>query len=265
MPYSTAEFGPTIDTQDLGAVFLDQMQEAEGAESLAIGQRRLHRQEHQRPGAGDPPHRRRIAQLLPRRVQPVGRAARRPLPEDPGEAGGPQGAAGPGAQGLLRAPRRRGKWRPSAGTTGGPRRAGRARLAVRREGDPAPDDRLRVQRDPARQGQHAGGDGGRLAPFAFQEQEGRFVDTVEFLLVVAHRETGEFFRYDQKIEMRLQAETREKLARTWYPIVRDFELAPGGLPGQDRRARQEQRPDRHRRARVRGAGPERSSGSRRRS
>ena len=29
-------------------------------------QRRLHRQEHQRPGAGDRPHRRRIAQLLPR-------------------------------------------------------------------------------------------------------------------------------------------------------------------------------------------------------
>ena len=67
-----------------------------------------------------------------------------------------------------------------------------------------------------------------LRPFAFEEQEGRFVDTVEFLLVVAHRETGEFFRYDQKVEMRLQAETRERLARTWFPIVRDFELAPGG-------------------------------------
>src|SRR4029078_10501576 len=64
--------------------------------------------------------------------------------------------------------------------------------------------------------------------FAFQEQDGRFVDTAEFLLVVAHRETGEFFRYDQKVDMRLQAETRAKLARTWYPIVRDFELAPGG-------------------------------------
>ena len=33
--YFTAEFGPPIDTRDIGAVFLDQLQEAEGAESLA--------------------------------------------------------------------------------------------------------------------------------------------------------------------------------------------------------------------------------------
>ena len=64
--------------------------------------------------------------------------------------------------------------------------------------------------------------------FAFQEQEGRLYDAVEFLLVVAHRETGEYFRYDQKIEMKLQPATRDRLARYWFPIVRDFELAPGG-------------------------------------
>jgi hypothetical protein len=46
--------------------------------------------------------------------------------------------------------------------------------------------------------------------------------------VVAHRETGEFFRYDQKVEMKLQAATRERLFGTWFPVVRDFELAPGG-------------------------------------
>jgi hypothetical protein len=51
---------------------------------------------------------------------------------------------------------------------------------------------------------------------------------VEFLLVVAHRETGEYFRYDQKVEMKLQPATRDRLARYWFPIVRDFELAPGG-------------------------------------
>ncbi|HEY6553726.1 MAG TPA: VWA domain-containing protein, partial [Vicinamibacteria bacterium] len=62
----------------------------------------------------------------------------------------------------------------------------------------------------------------------FEERENRFYDTVEFLMVVAHRETGEFFRYDQKIEMKLQAATREKLQKTWFPVVRDFELKPGG-------------------------------------
>src|SRR5260221_9401179 len=33
--YFTAEFGPPIDSRDIGAVFLDTLQEAEGAESLA--------------------------------------------------------------------------------------------------------------------------------------------------------------------------------------------------------------------------------------
>ena len=63
--------------------------------------------------------------------------------------------------------------------------------------------------------------------FAFQEQDGRFVDTLEFLLVVAHRETGEFFRYDQKVDMKLLPETRERARTVWFPVVRDFELPAG--------------------------------------
>jgi hypothetical protein len=66
-----------------------------------------------------------------------------------------------------------------------------------------------------------------LSSFAFNEKEGRYADTLEFLLVVAHRETGEFNRYDQKIDMNLRAETRERYAKTWFPIQRDFELLPG--------------------------------------
>jgi VWFA-related protein len=62
--------------------------------------------------------------------------------------------------------------------------------------------------------------------FAYKEEGGRFLDTLEFLLVAAHRETGEFFRYDQKVEMKLLPATRQKLV--WYTISRDFELAPGG-------------------------------------
>ena len=62
--------------------------------------------------------------------------------------------------------------------------------------------------------------------FAYQEEGGRFLDSLEFLLVAAHRETGEFFRYDQKVEMKLLPATRQKLA--WYTINREFELAPGG-------------------------------------
>jgi VWFA-related protein len=64
--------------------------------------------------------------------------------------------------------------------------------------------------------------------FAFEEKEGRLVDSLELLLVVAHRESGEYFRYDQNVEMRLFPQTRERLARTWYPLLRDFELPAGG-------------------------------------
>jgi hypothetical protein len=61
----------------------------------------------------------------------------------------------------------------------------------------------------------------------FEEVDGRFGDTLEFLLVVAHRESGEFFRYDQSVVMNVRPETRERLDRQWYPIVRDFDLRPG--------------------------------------
>jgi VWFA-related protein len=67
-----------------------------------------------------------------------------------------------------------------------------------------------------------------VSGFSFEEKEGRALDTLEFLLVTAHRETGEYFRYDQKVEMKLLPATREKLQKTWLPIVREFELAPGG-------------------------------------
>jgi hypothetical protein len=62
--------------------------------------------------------------------------------------------------------------------------------------------------------------------FAFKEEGGRFRDDLEFLMVAAHRETGEFFRYDQKVEMKLLPATRQKL--DWYTITREFELPAGG-------------------------------------
>jgi VWFA-related protein len=66
-----------------------------------------------------------------------------------------------------------------------------------------------------------------LNTFAFNEKDGRYVDTLEFLLVVAHRETGEFNRYDQKIDMNLRPETKDRYTKSWFPIQRDFELQPG--------------------------------------
>jgi VWFA-related protein len=67
-----------------------------------------------------------------------------------------------------------------------------------------------------------------ISSFAFQEKDGRFANTLEFLLIVSHRETGEFHRYDQKIDMNLRPETRGRYAKAWFPVMRDFELLPGG-------------------------------------
>jgi len=61
----------------------------------------------------------------------------------------------------------------------------------------------------------------------FTEQEGRHLAEIEFLLVVAHRDSGEFFRYDQRINLKLRPDTHERLNRLWFPIARDFDLVSG--------------------------------------
>jgi hypothetical protein len=61
----------------------------------------------------------------------------------------------------------------------------------------------------------------------FEQKDGRSYGDLQLLLIVAHRESGEFFRYDQGVNMRLLPATRERLSRTWFPVVREFELKPG--------------------------------------
>jgi len=66
-----------------------------------------------------------------------------------------------------------------------------------------------------------------IRDLAFETVGDRSVGAIEFLLVIAHRESGEFFRYDQKIDMNMLPATRERLSRLWFPIVRDAEIQPG--------------------------------------
>jgi VWFA-related protein len=63
---------------------------------------------------------------------------------------------------------------------------------------------------------------------AFAEEKGRSVDTLEYLLVVVRRESGEFQRHDQKIELQLPPDVRASLESRWLPVVKEFELTPGG-------------------------------------
>jgi len=68
-----------------------------------------------------------------------------------------------------------------------------------------------------------------LRALELELREGRYVGGVEVLLVAVHRETGEYFRYDQKVEMKLLPTSRERLQKTWFPIRREFELPTGGF------------------------------------
>ena len=63
---------------------------------------------------------------------------------------------------------------------------------------------------------------------AFRSEDGRFKDDVAFLLEAQHRESGEVYYDDQKIEMALLPETRRSLARTWYLFTRELTLPKGG-------------------------------------
>jgi VWFA-related protein len=59
------------------------------------------------------------------------------------------------------------------------------------------------------------------------DQGGSARGALDTLLLVAHRDTGEFTRFDQQYELNLKPETRARYARTWFPITRELKLAPG--------------------------------------
>jgi len=63
---------------------------------------------------------------------------------------------------------------------------------------------------------------------AFETEGLLSADALAFVVEAQHRETGEYYYHDQKIEMSLQPETRERLERNWYQVVREFTLPPGG-------------------------------------
>jgi VWFA-related protein len=67
-----------------------------------------------------------------------------------------------------------------------------------------------------------------VGAISLAEREGRFEGSVAFVLEAQHRETGEYYRYDQTIEMSLLPQTRERLLLSWYQVPRDFNLPPGG-------------------------------------
>ncbi len=224
--YFTAQFGPPIDNRDIGSVFLDTLQEAEGAESLASDSGGFSVKNTNDLGKGiqritDESRTYYLLGYIPTSTARDGRFRKIQVKV-------------PGRKGLtIRA--RKGYYSPLDETL-----TAKKQQSVDPDIQAALDSPYQEQGVPLRSTSYVFdetllGKASALvaadvdvSKFAYQEKDGRFQDTLDFLIVVAHRETGEFFRYDQKIEMNLMPATRDRLAKNWFPVVRDFELAPGG-------------------------------------
>jgi VWFA-related protein len=223
--YTSAEFGPPIDTQDLGAAFMENLEASEGAESLAAdtggfsvkntndltgGIKKIADESQSYYLVGyNSSNTARDGRFRKIQVKVAGKGLRVRArkgyyaPLDGAKPDRKQGAGDPQIQAALDSPYEQDEV-PLRMTSYvmGETLLGKASVLVAADVD--------------------------ITQFAFEEKEGRLHDTLEYLMVVAHRESGEYFRYDQKVEMKLRPETRDRLNKSWYGIVKDFELAPGG-------------------------------------
>jgi VWFA-related protein len=224
--FASAEYGPASDTQDIGAAFSDTLQAAEGAESLAADSGGFTVKNSNDLGKG---------------IQRIADESRSYYllgynPSNTAADGRFRKIEVKVARKGLKVRARKGYYAPLAGAKqvaevkGGPDPAVQAALDSPFERGDIPMRMTSYVFDETLLGKASVlvATDVDVRQFAFQEKEGRFQDTLEFLLVVVHRETGEFFRYDQKIDMNLQPATRDRIVAAGFPLVRDFELAPGG-------------------------------------
>ena len=72
----------------------------------------------------------------------------------------------------------------------------------------------------------------------FEERDGRALGALQFLLVAVHRESGETFRYDQTVELKLAPAEREEHGPQLAADRPRLRAGPGEVPGQDRGAGQ---------------------------
>jgi VWFA-related protein len=224
----TAEFGPPIDSQDIGAMIAEQWEATEGAENLADETGGFTVKNTNDLGGG--------LQRIADETQSYYLLGYHPT--NTARDGKVRKIGVKVAQKSVQVRARKGYWAPAEG----PAAARVRQKAVSADADiqVALDSPYEVDAIPLRMTSFVFDETllGKaktivatdvdLRSFAFEEQDGRLVDAIEFLLVVSHRETGEFFRYDQKVDMKLQRSTRERMNKTWFPIAREFDLSPGG-------------------------------------
>jgi hypothetical protein len=67
-----------------------------------------------------------------------------------------------------------------------------------------------------------------LSRLTLEEEKGRYRGQLAFLIEAQHRETGEYYRVDERIALELLPETKKRLEREWHLVVRHLTLPPGG-------------------------------------
>lgn len=224
--YMTAEFGPALPEQDVGAAFNESIEATEGADSLAAdsGGFTVRNTNDLSAGIKRIADETRLYYLVGYNPTNTARDGkfRKIQVKVPGQKG-------------VQVRARKGYYAPSDVKT-----AATAKPGVDPAIQQALDSPYEVDEVPLRMTHYVGEETllGKAAVLVaaevdirnlnFEERDGRAMATVQFLMVTAHRESGEYFRYDQAVELKLLPASRERLARTWLPIVRDFELRPGG-------------------------------------
>jgi VWFA-related protein len=221
--YTTAEFGPALDTQDLGAAFTEHLEEAEGAESIAADS----------------------GGFVVRNTNDLTKGIERIATESQNYYLAGYVSSNTNRDGKFRkisvkvarkgtdVRARKGYYAPGGEKKkekkGGPDPALQAALDSPYEEDGIPMRMASYVLDETILGKAATllVTDIDVRGLPFEEKEGRLVNSLEYLVVAAHRETGEFFQYNQTVSMRLQPATKERLDKTWYPVVKDFELPPG--------------------------------------
>jgi VWFA-related protein len=66
-----------------------------------------------------------------------------------------------------------------------------------------------------------------VSRLAFQEVEGKATGFLDTLMVVAYRDSGEFQRNDQRVDLQRRAGAAAT-GPAWYSMMREFDLPPGG-------------------------------------
>jgi len=222
--YQSAEFGPALDTQDLGAAFLENLEASEGAESIASDS----------------------GGFTVKNTNDLSKGIQRIATESSSYylvGYVPQNAARDGkfrkisvkvARKDIQVRARKGYYAPQDGAKPKPKKPGPDPVLQTALDSPFEEDALPLRRaayvfDETLLGKlstllAADVD---IKALRFEEKEGRQIASLDVLLVAAHRESGEYFQYSHRVDMKLTPPTRERLGKSWYPLIKDFELPPG--------------------------------------